>query len=545
MYENLYDVGIMLQTKECMRVFEEGFRPWPHIYKDNGRAKKFYNAIDDDLALDLQRLRPNVEREDTTKYTGIMCEVFGCFGRGIIDSLEYTLKEYLRQTNGGLRNDLREEWEKTAVSKMVSHNNYAERPFAVVKAFWRMYPSLSLYNLSWLGNSMLNGTHRCADVFGHHNKLTPVTTRLAGIALTAHPDLKRAVNTLCSVRRKTKGRITLLARDAHKTDKGLQRETRKRKAKEKHDAQVRKQARSAASRDKAEQTATNSLCKDLNELNIQLKARGNQKNSRLSYLKDQVYARIAGEHPRHYPALGLEWRKAGGKIRLSASSSHQSDEDYLTKLVAAMINEDTVGFGINDSLSTSYSQDYIRILPSISEDFTNPKVKVYKHEFAEHIAELATPKDDPIYIELQSKYYGAILYDNETRARQKLFRIAGIQFVRSFAKNRPSCWEATCEPVFRDAATGSYLVPQEHKVEGSNVLLATALQGYALTEFPEGLEEPGVHLPWVDQYIAHFKEVVEPTFAARVDSPIDGPSTPLQPVHPGRSKRCSRIQSSR
>ena len=82
MYENLYDLGTMLQTKECMRVFEEGFRPWPHIYKDNGRAKKFYNAIDHDLAFDLQRLRPNVEREDTTKYTGIMCEVFGCFRAG-------------------------------------------------------------------------------------------------------------------------------------------------------------------------------------------------------------------------------------------------------------------------------------------------------------------------------------------------------------------------------------------------------------------------------------------------------------------------------
>ncbi len=160
---------------------------------------------------------------------------------------------------------------------------------------------------------------------------------LMATGATAHPDLKRAVNTLCSVRRKTKGRITLLARDAHKTDKGLQRETRKRKAKEKHAAQVRKQARSAALRDKAEQTATNSLCQDLNELNIQLKARGNQKNSRVSYLKDQVYARIAGEHPRQYPALGPEWRKAGGKIRLSASTSNQSDEDYLTKLVAAMI----------------------------------------------------------------------------------------------------------------------------------------------------------------------------------------------------------------
>jgi hypothetical protein len=468
----------MLQTKACMGVFEEGFRPWPHIYKDKGRAKTFYKGIDRDLTVDLQRLKPNLEREDTIKYTGIMCEVFGCFGTGIIDSLEYTLKDYLRQTNGVLRNDRREDWEKDAVAKMVCHNNFAERPFAVVKAFWRMYPSLSLHNLSWLGNSMVNGTHRCAEVFGPHNALAPVTTRLAGIALTAHPELKRAVNVLCSVRRKTKGRITLLAREGHKTDKELQIATRKLKAKQKHDVQVQKQARTAASRDKAEQTASNSLCKDLQDLKNELKARENQKNSRLSYLKDQVYARIAGEHPRLYPALGLEWRKAGGKIRLSSASTQQSDEDYLTKLVAAMIAEDTIGCGVNESISTGATQDYIRILPSICDDFTNPKVKVYKHEFAQHIAELATPVDDPIYMELHSKYHGAILYDNETRARQKLFRIAGIQFVRSFAKNRPSCWEATCEPVFRDAATGTYVVPQEHKVEGSNVLLATALQGY-------------------------------------------------------------------
>jgi hypothetical protein len=124
---------------------------------------------------------------------------------------------------------------------------------------------------------MLNGTHRCTEVFGQHNKLTPVTMRLAGIGLTAHPNLKRAINILCSVRRRTKGRITLLARDAHKTDKDLQIATRKCKAKEKYATQVKKQARTAASQDKAEQTATTSLCNDLHELNIQLKARGIRK----------------------------------------------------------------------------------------------------------------------------------------------------------------------------------------------------------------------------------------------------------------------------
>jgi hypothetical protein len=59
-------------------------------------------------------------------------------------------------------NNMREEWEIKAVELMVSHNNFAERPFAVVKALARIYPALSLRNLSQLTHSIVNGTHRCA-----------------------------------------------------------------------------------------------------------------------------------------------------------------------------------------------------------------------------------------------------------------------------------------------------------------------------------------------------------------------------------------------
>ena len=65
--------------------------------------------------------------------------------------------------------------------------------------------------------------------------------------------------------------------------------------------------------------------------------------------------------------------------------------------------------------------------------------------------------------------------------------------------------------MFYCTRTGAYLVPQEQRVEGSTVILATALVGYALTEYPYGLEGEPAHLPWVDNYIAHFKTVVEPT----------------------------------
>ena len=152
--------------------------------------------------------------------------------------------------------------------------------------------------------------------------------------------------------------------------------------------------------------------------------------------------------------------------------------------------------------------------------------------------------DDPTYIELHTKYCGAIIFDYETRATHKLFRIAAIQFVRSFSANRHSCWEATCEPIYRDSASGEYVVHAEHTVAGSNVLQATALQGYALTEYPNGMDKDGVHLPWVENYIAHFKQLVEPTLASPSDSPIAGPCTPLQPGRSTRSARRSRIQSS-
>jgi hypothetical protein len=109
--------------------------------------------------------------------------------------------------------------------------------------------------------------------------------RLAGIAITADPRLKLAVNKLCSVRRKSLGQVTVLARAAHKNDKEAQSTIRKQKAEIKHDANIRKQARTAAARDKAEETASNSLCTDLQTLDVQLKARSNNKESRISFLK--------------------------------------------------------------------------------------------------------------------------------------------------------------------------------------------------------------------------------------------------------------------
>jgi hypothetical protein len=129
----------MLQTTACMTLFEDGFRPWPHVYEPGHKSKFFYEGIDANLMENLTSLRTYTEREDSERYIDILREVFRLFGEGIIASLEYTMHDYLAQTNGALSNKEKDEWELEAVKGMLSHNNHAERPFAVLRAFAKMY----------------------------------------------------------------------------------------------------------------------------------------------------------------------------------------------------------------------------------------------------------------------------------------------------------------------------------------------------------------------------------------------------------------------
>jgi hypothetical protein len=224
---------------------------------------------------------------------------------------------------------------------------------------------------------------------------------------------------------------------------------------------------------------------------------------------------------------------------VSSNNKSQSDEDYLTQLVIAMLKEDGDTLGMNSNNGVSVSQDYIRALPCISLEFTNPKAVAWKHAFSKSIEELATPKDDPLFLEIQAKYVGQVLFDHDTRASQKLFRISAIQFVRAYCSSRLSCWEATCEPVFHDSSSGKFMVPLSKKVAGSNVILANARQGYALAEFPEGAESAAKYLPWVDNYIQHFIDVISPMYEAKsTQASLTSPPT-SRPTTARSRKSCS------
>ena len=142
------------------------------------------------------------------------------------------------------------------------------------------------------------------------------------------------------------------------------------------------------------------------------------------------------------------------------------------------------------------------------------------------------------------QYIGKILYDFETRATGKLFRIVSIQFVRSYTSTRHSCWEATCEPVVRDPATGNFRVPKDVQVTGSNVTMTHALQGYCLAEYTNGLDAEPSYLPWVQMYVDHFRNVIEPKFPSIMvhkATAVDLPSTKDLPSSHKKRKAATQM----
>jgi hypothetical protein len=74
--------------------------------------------------------------------------------------------------------------------------------------------------------------------------------------------------------------------------------------------------------------------------------------------------------------------------------------------------------------------------------------------------------------------------------------------------------------VYHNAETGQFLVPAEEHVPDSKVIKATALQGYALAEYREGLDKDPTYLPWVEQYVTHFRTIVAPRYPSLFGSKV-------------------------
>jgi len=132
-YEHVWNLGILLQTEDCLSILEPDFRAWPKVRVAEAGSVEFYRILNRSKAIDLEELRGFRRREDICNYEPVLREILCLFGQAINTSLERTMGKYLQSTGGIYRNDVRESWELEKVSHLLAHNNAAERPFAIAK----------------------------------------------------------------------------------------------------------------------------------------------------------------------------------------------------------------------------------------------------------------------------------------------------------------------------------------------------------------------------------------------------------------------------
>jgi hypothetical protein len=86
--------------------------------------------------------------------------------------------KYLESTGEVYRNELREEWELDKVSQLLSHNNVAERPFGIVKAYLAVFKTMKLSTLANFSLAITNGSHQPAGTIGKTMKTKLATGRI-------------------------------------------------------------------------------------------------------------------------------------------------------------------------------------------------------------------------------------------------------------------------------------------------------------------------------------------------------------------------------
>ena len=91
--------------------------------------------------------------------------------------------KYLEATAGCLANKHKNAWEKDIAARMICTNNAAEGPFATVRAFLHIYPTLKLQTVATLSAAIVNGTHRPAHKVSL--TLTPTQTLAQVVSISA------------------------------------------------------------------------------------------------------------------------------------------------------------------------------------------------------------------------------------------------------------------------------------------------------------------------------------------------------------------------
>jgi hypothetical protein len=96
LYDHLWNVGVLLQSENCLEVFQEEYRPWPKLHEGDTVSTQFYARLETTKVADMAELHEFTTRKDVVRYTQELRTQLALFGTGIKNSLQRTMGHYLQ-----------------------------------------------------------------------------------------------------------------------------------------------------------------------------------------------------------------------------------------------------------------------------------------------------------------------------------------------------------------------------------------------------------------------------------------------------------------
>jgi hypothetical protein len=273
--------------------------------------------------------------------------------------------------------------------------------------------------------SMCNGSRRPAESQGKQERTSNKAVRLRRTALTAAPELQRAI---CSVKRVNVGKVTAKLDEIFKANSlraGARRELQR---VEEEEAATRKIAKKAV---KFNNALEEPLAAKMGEMLAHLKEMGNGVGVSKDYLKRQFNARLmrAENDEFDYPSIGDKYRTQSKKKKLKMTpSDNQNGLEYLQELNVLMLKADSRRGAVDhDDVALS---GLLRKVPTLNVSTTNATALKLRLQLEQRVCLQAQQTDDPWLLFLTKEYVGKICFLNDTSIaeRHKLYRVCNIAY---------------------------------------------------------------------------------------------------------------------
>ena len=451
-------------------------------------------------------------------------EVFGLFGEGIHESLLRTQGNYLEATNGAKAKSKLTDWEKRDAKNLLSHNNFAERPFAIVKELMKRFPSLKLSHASAIASAKANGTF---DELGAANISDPL--------------LQKVVNKLCGIRKATPGTITTLLRGFLCTDQAAQKAHRilHRKNQEKVNADLAKGrvVKSNAAQETVLHRTPEALQSSLDSFG---ELRGHV-GKKLAYLKQQFTGRMGrGYEYEDKQTIPMNYRSPSKPYKLVMKKDDRPQVPYLKELLLLMVAVDKKEGRKDVPL---LKKKVIRSVPTIAPAYTNKVATALKTEQLEEATKAAAPKDDETLVELADRFVGKIWWDCDTEP-YRTWKVVDI--TTSGPVNKAVQYiNATCVEVVRGQCPNDFEIPARVVVgSGDDAIYDPDMQEdlvlVDLTKDPDST----VVQPYLDEYIEAHRQREDALGMAAEDFNCTGTGT-ATPATKTKGKKRKQMSKSK